>query len=112
LGYRYLFPLSPFHKTRDTPRRVKQGGSKKSFGIGSWHLLRRSEKTATKRKNGKRILGLITDKGGSAFFGKGCCENARVPGGKKKKTGKIFQKLDAGYFYQRKLFWDTPVYHV
>ena len=86
MGYyaRYLFPLSPFHKTRDTPRRVKQGGSKKSFGISSWHLSRRNEKTATEKKNGKRILGLVTDEGGRAFFGKGCCENARVPGGREK----------------------------
>ncbi len=94
MGYyaRYLFPLSPFHKTRDTPRRVKQGGSKKSFDIRSWHLLRRSEKNATKKKNGERILGLITDEGGSAFFGKGCCENARVPGGREKEDWKDFSK--------------------
>jgi hypothetical protein len=46
----------------------------------------------------------------SAFFGKGCCENVRVQsGGEKEDT---FQKLDAEYFCQRKLFWDTPVYHV
>jgi hypothetical protein len=52
LGYyaRYLFPLSPFHKTRDTPRRVKQAGSKKSFGMSSWHLLRRSEKNCNEEK--------------------------------------------------------------
>jgi hypothetical protein len=53
VGYnaRYLFPL--FHKTRDTPSRVKQGGSKKSFGINSWHSLRKGEKTATKERSGK-----------------------------------------------------------
>ncbi len=100
MGYyaRYLFPLSPFHKTRDTPRRVKQGGSKKSF------LLRRSEKTATKRKNGKRVLGLITDEGGSAFLAKGVAKMRGCQAAKKKKTGQIFQKLDARYFCQRKLF--------
>ena len=27
----------------------------------------------------------MTDEGGSAFFGKGCCENARVPSGKEKE---------------------------
>ena len=54
----------------------------------------------------------MTDEEGSAFFGKGCCENVRVPSGKKKKIGEIFQKLNVKYFCQRKLFWDTPVYHV
>jgi hypothetical protein len=54
--------------------------------------LRRSEKTATKRKSGKRILGLITDEGGSAFFGKGCCENAQVPGGREKRRLERFFK--------------------
>ncbi len=55
LGYyaRYLFPLSPFHKTRDTPSRVKQGGSKKSFGISSWHLLRRVKKLQRKKEREK-----------------------------------------------------------
>ena len=114
MGYyaRYLFPLSPFHKTRDTPGRVKQGGSKKSFGISSWHLLRKGEKY-NERKAGKKILGSMTIEGRGAFFGKGCCENARVPSGKEKEDWKeFFQKLDAKYFCQRKLFWDTPVYHM
>ena len=115
MGYyaRYLFPLSPFHKTRDTPRRVKQGGSKKSFGISNWHLSRRNEKTATEKKNGKRILGLVTDEGGSAFFlAKGVAKMYGRRVAEKKQIGEIFQKLDAKYFCQRKLFWDTPVYHV
>ncbi len=30
----------------------------------------------------------MTDEGGSAFFGKGCCENARVPSGKEKEDWK------------------------
>jgi hypothetical protein len=42
--------LTLFHKTRDTPSRVKQGGSKKSFGINSWRSLRKGEKTATKER--------------------------------------------------------------
>ena len=55
----------------------------------------------------------MSSKEGRAFFGKGCCENARVPSGKEKEVWKkFFQKLDAKYFCQRKLFWDTPVYHV
>jgi hypothetical protein len=46
-------PLPFFHNTRDTPSRVKQGGSKKSFGINSWHSLRKGEKTATKERSEK-----------------------------------------------------------
>ncbi len=47
-------PLLPFsHKTRDTPRRVKQGGSKKSFGINNWHSLEKGEKAAAKGKSRK-----------------------------------------------------------
>jgi hypothetical protein len=46
-------PLPLFQKTRDTPSRVKQGGSKKSFGINSWHSLRKGEKTATKGRSEK-----------------------------------------------------------
>ncbi len=45
------FPFS--HKTRDTPRRVKQGGSKKSFGINNWHSLGKDEKAAAKEKSRK-----------------------------------------------------------
>jgi hypothetical protein len=47
----------PFHKTRDKPNRVKQGGSKKSFGINSWHSLRKGEKTATKERSGRGFSG-------------------------------------------------------
>jgi hypothetical protein len=32
------------------PRRVKQGGSKKSFGMNNWHSLEKSEKAAAKGK--------------------------------------------------------------
>jgi hypothetical protein len=51
-------------------------------------------------------------KKGSAFFGKGCCENVWAQSGGEKADWRDFQKLDAKYFCQRKLFWDTPVYHV
>ncbi len=59
LGYyaRYLFPLPPFHKTRDTPSRVKQGGSRKSFGTSSWHLLRQDEKLQRKKDREKEFQG-------------------------------------------------------
>jgi hypothetical protein len=70
-------------------------------------------KNCNERKIGKRIFGLMSSEEGRAFFGKGCCEKKHgCQAAKKKKVGEIFQKLDARYFCQRKLFWDTPVYHV
>jgi hypothetical protein len=55
------------------------GRFQKSFGTNSWHLLRKGEKeNGNERENGKRILRLMTEEEGSAFFGKGCCENVRV----------------------------------
>jgi hypothetical protein len=67
-------------------------------------------KTATKRKNGKRILGLITNEGGGAFFGKECCENARVPGGREKEDWKDFSKSwTPGTFVKGNCF-GTPLY--
>jgi hypothetical protein len=42
-------------------------------------------KNCNERKNGKRILGLMADEKGSAFFGKGCCKNVRVQSGREKE---------------------------
>jgi len=50
-------PTALSHKTRDTPRRVKQGGSKKSFGINNWHSLGKGEKSSGKRKIGEGFSG-------------------------------------------------------
>jgi hypothetical protein len=35
----------------------------------------------------------MTDEGGSAFFGEGCCENARVPSGEEKEDWRDFSKV-------------------
>ena len=35
----------------------------------------------------------MTDEGGSAFFGKGCCENVRMPSGKEKENRRDFSKV-------------------
>ncbi len=51
-------------------------------------------------------------KEGVHFLAKGVAKMRGCQGAEKKRTGKIFQKLDAKYFCQKKLFWDTPVYHV
>ncbi len=58
----------------------------------------------------------MTDgKKGVHFLAKGVAKMYGCRAAEKKKKKKIeetFQKLDANYFCQRKLFWDTPVYHV
>ena len=52
----------------------------------------------------------MTDEGGSAFFGKGRCENARVPSGKEKEDWKDFSKSwMPGTFVKGNCFW-TPLY--
>ena len=105
-------PLSTLsHKTRDTPRRVKQGGSKKSFGINNWHSLGKGEKAVVKEKSGKdsRVIEWWRRE---SIFGKRCCKNVRTPSGKEKEDWRDFSRVGCRVFCQRKLFWDTPVYHV
>ena len=49
---------------------------------------------------------------GANFSAKDVAKMYGCQAAKKKKIGETFQKLDDKYFCQRKLFWDTPVYHV
>ena len=46
----YPPPSTLSRKTRGSPGRVKQGGSKKSFGMNNWHSLGKGEKSSGKRK--------------------------------------------------------------
>jgi hypothetical protein len=68
----------------------------------------------TSKESGKRILESMT--GGKKkvhFFGKGCCEKCTgVKQQRKRRLKKIVKNWSANDFNQRKLFWDTPVYHV
>ncbi len=68
----------------------------------------------TSKESGKRILELMTGgKKGVHFFGKGCCEKCTgVKQQRKRRLKKHIKSQDANYFCQRRLFWDTPVYHV
>jgi hypothetical protein len=52
------------------------------------------KKNCNERKNGKGILGLMTDEEEGAFFGEGCCENAQVPSGKEKEDWRDFSKVE------------------
>jgi hypothetical protein len=102
------FPPSTLsHKTRDTPRRVKQGGSKKSFGINSWHSLRKGEKTATKERAGKdsRVTEWCRRE---SIFGKRCCKNVRTPSGRKKEDWKDFSKVGCQVFLSKKIILGHP----
>ncbi len=67
-------------------------------------------KNCNEKGNGKRILRLKTD--GVHFLAKGVAKMYGCKAAEKEKVKETFQKLDANYFCQRKLFWDTPVYHV
>ena len=56
---------------------------------------------------------LTVVKKGAHFSAKGVAKMHGCQAAKEKKgLERLFQKLDAKYFCQRKLFWDTPVYHV
>ncbi len=46
------------------------------------------------------------------FLAKGVAKMHGCKAAEKEKSKETFSKLDANYFCQRKLFWDTPVYHV
>ena len=65
------------------------------------------------KKNRGRILGLLSGGEGRAFLAKGVAKMYGRQAAEKRRFGEIFfSKLDAKYFCLRKLFWDTPVYHV
>jgi hypothetical protein len=90
-------PSTLSRKTRGSPRRVKQGGFKKSFGINNRHLLGKGEKTVVKKKSEKdsRVIERWDKK---SIFGKRHCKNVRMQSGRKKEDWKDFSKLNAGYF--------------
>ena len=52
----------------------------------------------------------MTDEGGSAFFGKGWCENARVPSGKEKRRLERFFKSWMPSTFVRGNCFGTPLY--
>ena len=65
-------------------------------------------KNCNERKDGKRILGLMTDEEGSAFFGKGCCENVRVPSGKEKEDWRVFSKVECQVLLSKEIILGHP----
>ncbi len=69
-------------------------------------------KKLQQKKDRERILGLLSGVEGRAFLAKGVAKMYGRQVAEKRRIGEIIQKLDAKYFCLRKLFWDTPVYHV
>jgi hypothetical protein len=69
-------------------------------------------KKLRQKKERERILGLLSGVEGRAFLARGVAKMYGRQAAEKRRIGKISQKLDAKYFCLRKLFWDTPVYHV
>ncbi len=52
----------------------------------------------------------MTDEGRSAFFGKGCWENARVPSGKEKEDWRDFSKSWTPSTFVKGSCFGTPLY--
>ena len=69
------------------------------------------KKAAAKEKS-RRILGLLSSGEGRAFLAQGVAKMYGRQAAEKRRFGEVFQKSNAKYFCLRKLFWDTPVYHV
>ena len=80
--------------------------------MSSWHLLRKGEKLQRKKEREKDSRVNDWWEKEAHFLAKGVAKMYARGAAEKKQIGEIFQELDAEYFCQRKLFWDTPVYHV
>ncbi len=81
--------------------------------MNNWHMYQGRVKNCNERKREKDSRINDWQKKGVHFFSKGYCE--KCTGEKqqrKKEIEKIVKNWSANNFYQRKLFWDTPVYHV
>ena len=79
--------------------------------MNNWHSVEKGEKAAAKEKS-RRILGLLSSGEGRSFLAKGVAKMYGRQAVEKRRFGDVFSKSDAKYFCLRKLFWDTPVYHV
>jgi len=69
------------------------------------------KKVVVNEKTGK-ILGLLSSGKRRAFLAKGVAKMHGRQAAEKRRFREVFSKSDAKYFCLRKLFWDTPVYHV
>jgi hypothetical protein len=70
------------------------------------------KKAVMKEKSGK-ILGLLSGGKKESIFWQKVLQ--KCTGAKRQKKGGLersSKKMNAKYFCLRKLFWDTPVYHV
>ncbi len=89
---RYLFPPSPSLIKPGTRREgLKQGGSKKSFGINNWHSLGKGGKSCGKRKKREKILGSLSSGEGRAFLAKGVAKMHGRQAAEKEGLEKFFQ---------------------
>ncbi len=79
--------------------------------MNNWHSLEKGEKAVAKEKS-RRILGLLSSGEGRAFLAKVLQKCTDAKRQKKRRFGEVFSKSSAKYFCLRKLFWNTPVYHV
>jgi hypothetical protein len=70
------------------------------------------KKKLRQKKNREKILGLLSSGEGIVFLAKGVAKIYGRQAAEKRRFGEVFSKLNAECFCLRKLFWDTPVYHV
>ena len=65
-------------------------------------------KKLQQKKDRERILGLLSGGEGRAFFGKGCCENARMPSGEEKEDWKGFLKVECQVLLSKEIVLGHP----
>ena len=65
-------------------------------------------KKLQRKKDRERIFGLMSSEEGSAFFGKGCCENVRMPSGKEKEDWRDFSKVGCRILLSREVVLGHP----
>ena len=66
------------------------------------------EKPQRKKDQEKDFFGLMSSGEGRAFFGKGCCENVRMPSGKEKEDWRDFFKVECRVFLSKEIVLGHP----
>ncbi len=100
-------PSTLSRKTRGSPGRVKQGGSKKSFGTNNWHSLGKGEKSCNERKIRKRFSGCWVVEKGEHFWQKVL---QKCTGTKRQKKGGLerFSKVECQIFLSKEIVLGHP----
>ncbi|MFN9898061.1 MAG: hypothetical protein ACK55Z_04530, partial [bacterium] len=101
-------PSPSLIKPGTAPRRVKQGGSKKSFGINNWHSLGKGGKSCDKRKKREKILGLLSGGEGRVFLAKDVAKIYGRQAAGKKEVWRSFFKTGCQVFLFKEVVLGHP----